>query len=94
LNRWCQRWPIRPEQFLVELRSELRHLLQGWFSLKLVALVMLILFLDYAAIALLLHAFRFELPPEAPLVLWVFLVAGSALPSPPGYVGVCQLAAV
>jgi hypothetical protein len=93
-NRWLHRWPVRSELFLSELRSELRHLIQGWFSLKLVALAMLILLLDYAAIALLLNAFGLDLPLEAPLVLWVFLTAGSALPSAPGYVGVYQLAAV
>ncbi len=94
INRWFQRWPVRPKLLLAELRSELRHLIQGWFSVKLLVLVMLILLLDYAAIGQLLRTFRLELSPEAPLVLWVFLAAGSVLPSTPGYVGVYQAAAV
>lgn len=93
-NRWLQRWPLQPEVFLAELRAEFRRLLSNWLSIKLVALAALILCADYSAVAALLPAFGLSLPLEAPLLLWVFLAAGSALPSAPGYVGVYQVAAV
>jgi len=93
-KRWLQRWPLQPEIFLAELRGEFRRLLSSWLSIKLVFLAALILCADYGAIAALLQAFDLSLPVEAPLLLWVFLAAGSALPSAPGYVGVYQVAAV
>jgi glycosyltransferase 2 family protein len=92
--RWLHRWRVPSELFLTELRSEFCLLIQGWLSFKLLGLVMLILFFDYLAIVMLLQAFQLKLPLAAPLVLWVFLSAGSALPSAPGYVGVYQLSAV
>lgn len=94
LSRSLKRWPVRPEVFLSVFRSELYHLLKGLFSLRLIAIVLVIMALDYAAFTILLDAFHLHLSPEAPLVLWVFLAAGSALPSAPGYVGVYQVAAV
>ena len=93
-KRWLQRWPLKAEVFLAELRSEFRRLLGSWLSIELVVLAALILCADYVAIAALLQAFDLSLPVEAPLLLWVFLAAGSALPSAPGYVGVYQVAAV
>lgn len=93
-QRWLQRWPLKPEVFLAELRSEFRRLLSSWLSIELMLLAALILLVDYGAIAALLQAFSLSLPFEAPLLLWVFLAAGSALPSAPGYVGVYQVAAV
>ncbi len=94
LSRTLRRWPVRPDLFLSEFRTELHHLLKGLFSLRLVTIVLVIMVLDYAAFKMLLDAFQLHLAPEAPLVLWVFLAAGSALPSAPGYVGVYQVAAV
>ncbi len=93
-KRWLQRWPLKPEVFLAELRCEFRRLLSSWLSIELVFLVALILCADYSAIAALFQAFTLSLPVEAPLLLWVFLAAGSALPSAPGYIGVYQVAAV
>ena len=93
-KRWLQRWPLKAEIFLAELRSEFRRLLGSWLSIELVVLAALILCADYVAIAALLQAFNLSLPVEAPLLLWVFLAASSALPSAPGYVGVYQVAAV
>jgi len=94
LKRSLRRWPVRPDLFMTEFRSELNQLFKGWFSLKLVSIVIIIMLLDYASFKALMHAFQLELSPIAPLVLWVFLAAGSALPSAPGYVGVYQVAAV
>ncbi|MBN8436977.1 MAG: flippase-like domain-containing protein [Candidatus Accumulibacter sp.] len=93
-KHWVQRWPLKPEVFLAELRNEFRRLLGSWLSVQLVVLATLILCTDYAAIAGLIQAFDLSLPVAAPLLLWVFLAAGSALPSAPGYVGVYQVAAV
>ncbi|OAI07104.1 hypothetical protein A1332_09520 [Methylomonas methanica] len=94
VKRLLRRWPIKLEVFLTELRTELRHLVTGWLSIELVLIAFLILFADYGAISVLLRAFNLSLPLEAPLLLWVFFSAGSALPSAPGYVGVYQVAAV
>jgi len=93
-RRLLNRWPIRPEVFLAEFRAELRRLLSSWLSIELVFLVVLILFVDCCAIFAMFQAFDLSLPFEAPLLFWVFLAAGSALPSAPGYVGVYQIAAV
>lgn len=93
-KRWLQGWPLKPEVFLAELRNEFRRLLGCWLSVELVVLAGLILCADYAAIAGLIQAFDLSLPAEAPLLLWVFLASGSALPSAPGYVGVYQVAAI
>jgi len=93
-KRWLQRWALQPGIFLGELRAEFRRLLGSWLSIELMLLASLILCADYGAIAALLQAFNLSLAFEAPLLLWVFLAAGSALPSAPGYVGVYQVATV
>lgn len=93
-TRLLKRWQLKPEVFLAELREELHRLLGSWLSLKLIFLVILILCADYAVVAAMLKAFNLTLAFEAPLLLWIFLAAGSALPSAPGYVGVYQVAAV
>lgn len=93
-KRWLQRWPLNPDVFLAELREEFRRLLGSWLSIELAVVAALTLCADYSAIAALLKAFDLSLPLEAPLLLWVFLAAGSALPSAPSYVGVYQVATV
>jgi uncharacterized protein (TIRG00374 family) len=93
-GRWLQRWQLRPDIFLMELRTEIRNLLSGWLSIKLMLVSVLVLLADLAAISTLLWAFHLTLPFVATVLLWVFLAAGSSLPSAPGYVGVYQVAAV
>lgn len=93
-RRWLERWPLRPEIFLMELRAEFRRIFSGWISIELGLLAAIILCVDYAVVAALFFAFNLPIPLEAPLLLWVFLAAGSALPSAPGYIGVYQVAAV
>lgn len=93
-QRWLERWRLRPEIFLTELRAELRRIFSGWISIELGLLAAIILGIDYAVVAALFFAFNIPVSPEAPLLLWVFLAAGSALPSAPGYIGVYQVAAV
>lgn len=94
VTRWLARWQLRPEVFLAELRLEFRRLLGGWLSFEVAILAALVLCADYGALVALLWAFDLKLAIEAPLLLWVFLAAGSALPSAPGYVGTYQIAAV
>lgn len=93
-TRWLQRWPLDSNAFFAELRSEFHRLVNSWLSLELVLLALLVLFADYATVTAVLWSFDLFLPPQAPLLLWVFLAAGSALPSAPGYVGVYQVASV
>ncbi len=91
---WLEKWSLRPDVFIAELRREFKRLLGSWLSVELVVLTLLVLIADYAAIAALIFAFNLVLPAEAPLLLWVFFAAGSALPAAPGYVGIHQIAAV
>lgn len=91
---WLKKWGIRPEVFLTELHAEIKNLLTGWLSVELVLIAMLILLADCLAIFALLMAFHLTLPFMAALLLWVFLAAGSTLPSAPGYIGIYQAAAV
>lgn len=93
-RRWLHRWLRQPAVFITALGHEFRAAIARQPSLKLVLLAGLILGADYAAIAALLQAFGLTLPLAAPLLLWVCLAAGSALPSAPGYVGVYQAASV
>lgn len=93
-ERWLANWRLRPDVFYAELRDETRHLLGGWFSLRLLGVVALIALLDCLVLAVLLVAFHLHLPIIATILLWVFLTVGSMLPSAPGYIGVYQTAAI
>ncbi|MCG3168426.1 MAG: hypothetical protein POELPBGB_04232 [Bacteroidia bacterium] len=93
-GRWLRRWPIQPQVFMAELHAEFRRLVGGWQNIKLTFLMILVLGADYCVVSTLLWGFDLSLPIEAPLLLWVFLAAGSALPSAPGYVGIYQVAAI
>lgn len=94
LKGWLRRWPLPVEAFIAELKRELGGLTAGWMRIELLLIVLLVLCADYGAIASLMWAFHLDIATTAPLLLWTFLAAGSALPSAPGYVGVYQLAAV
>ena len=59
-----------------------------------VALTGLAFLLDYAALWLTLHAFGWQLPMQAAVMIGVFLAIGSLLPAAPGYVGIYQVACV
>jgi uncharacterized protein (TIRG00374 family) len=65
-----------------------RRLANLGFAIVLVALS------DYLSIYFLLMAFGWQLPLLAPMVIWVFISAGSALPSAPAGIGIHQLACV
>ncbi|MCU1500258.1 MAG: hypothetical protein JWM47_4211 [Acidimicrobiales bacterium] len=93
-RRLSKRWPVEPELFFLQVRLELQTMSRQWLRWKLLVVSLLVLCLDCGVFVALLQAFHQTLPLSAPLVLWVFLSAGSALPSAPGYVGVYQVAAV
>lgn len=94
LRRFLGKWGLKPEIFLSELFREFRALAHGGLPAKLFAISIVIWCVDYAAIAAILISLHLALPVEAPLLLWVFLAAGAALPSAPGYLGVYQVAAI
>jgi hypothetical protein len=94
LGRILARWSIGPAAFLNEFRAELVTILRGWRSVQLLASVILVWTADCLAIASALMAYHLHLPIEASLVVWVFLGAGTMLPSAPAYVGVYQIAIV
>jgi uncharacterized protein (TIRG00374 family) len=94
LRRVLRKWALRPEIFLAEFFSELKGLVRGTSALKIVTVGIAIWCMDYAVVAFIIMSLGLSLPVEAPLMLWVFLAAGSALPSAPGYVGVYQIAAI
>lgn len=92
--RWLHRWALRPESFLLVFNGMLRRLLKPKVGLSVTTVVAMVWLADYLAIASALWSAGLSLPVDAPLLLWVMLAAGSALPSAPGYVGIYQLASV
>lgn len=94
LQRILRRWALKPEVFLSELFRELRMLAHGRLPVNLLGISIVIWSMDYLAVTSILMALHLSLPIEAPLLLWVFLAASSALPSAPGYVGVYQVSAI
>ena len=93
-ERWLKNWKMRPDAFFGELHAETRRVFESWMSFRLLVLLILILLVDWVAVGSQIFAFHLDLPPQAALLLWVFLVIGSLLPSAPGYIGVYQTAAV
>jgi hypothetical protein len=93
-RRWRERWSLRPDVFMSELRKEFHGLLGGWIGIEVVLVAGSVLMVDYLAIACLLLAVGITPSLAAPLLVLVFLAVGSALPSAPSYVGVYQAAAV
>lgn len=92
---WLQRWSLRPDVFLAELRQELQSILRDWTCFGGVAVVALAIpCCDYLIVAALFLALVIPLTLRAPLLVLFFLAAGSALTSAPGYVGIYQAAAV
>lgn len=92
--RWLQRWPIRYESFLVTFNAMMLGLCRRVPAISLLLAAVSVWLADYLAVAAALSCVGLDLPLEVPLLLWVSLAAGSALPSAPGFVGIYQLAAV
>ena len=93
-DKLAKRWEIKTKDFLIDIQIQFKLIPKKILSFKLLVVIGVIACIDYLTINSILLAFKLDLPYEAPLVLWVFLAAGSALPSAPGYVGLYQLAAV
>ncbi len=96
-NNWRFSYKNRPvhiADFIKLLSVELEKSIHRAMHLGPVIIAILILMIDYATITFVLNAFELDIPISAPMTLWVFLAAGSALPAVPGYVGVYQLASV
>ena len=92
--RWLQRWPIRHESFLATFNAMTRGLCRRVPAISLLLAAVSVWLADYLAVTAALSCVGLDLPPEVPLLLWVSLAAGSALPSAPGFVGIYQLAAI
>lgn len=92
--RWLQHWALRPTVFLVPFNAMVRRMVRpDTFAVVLTAAAA-VWIADYLAVAAALWSTGLDLPITAPLLLWVMLAAGSALPSAPGYIGIYQIAAV
>lgn len=93
-ERYLHRWSLRPASFIKVFHAMMERL-ANWRIGGLVVIVGLLVWLaDYFAVMAALWSVGLNLPVAAPLLLWVMLAAGSALPSAPGYVGIYQFAAV
>ena len=93
-ERWLRRWDLRPAAFLIVFNAMVRRIAKPRVSGLMLVAVCAVWIADYLAVAAALWSMGLDLPVAAPLVLWVMLNAGSALPSAPGYIGIYQLAAV
>lgn len=93
-ERWLHRWALSPESFLIVFNGMARNLVRPRTTMPMLGVATLVWLSDYLAVAAALWSVGLDLPLVAPLLLWVLLAAGSALPSAPGYIGIYQLAAV
>jgi len=92
--RYLHRWSLRPDSFVCAFNAMLARLTRWRIGSSVVAVALLVWLADYLAVLAALWSIGLDLPPSAPLLLWVMLAAGSVIPSTPGYVGIYQLAAV
>jgi len=88
------RWRTLLKKALDGLLFFRRGMVHGRRLANLTGVSALVALADYCSIYFLLTAFGWHLPYVAPVVLWVFISAGSALPSAPAGIGVHQLACV
>ena len=90
--------PPAPRAWLLKVLSSARSGLQILPDRRLVAIVFVVTiamwFLPILSSYVLILGFGFDLPFGAALVIFVAIGVGTALPSPPGMVGVFQIAAV
>jgi uncharacterized protein (TIRG00374 family) len=89
-----QRWKYglkKVVQVLLLFRKEITHKSR---LLALISLLLMVALLDYCSIYFLLKAFSWQLPLITPVVVWVFISLGTALPSAPAGIGIHQLACI
>lgn len=98
VNRFATKLPKKISTFIQKLYKgglEVATVLRQPSRLMGLALINgLIAIIDLLFIWVLLFSFGWDLPFWAAITLLVFLLAGSSLPSGPGYIGVYQLACV
>ena len=78
-------------QGLLLFQKDITHRSQ---LIALISLLIMIALLDYCSIFFLFKAFSWQLPMIAPVVVWVFISLGTALPSAPAGIGIHQLACI
>ncbi len=88
------RWRVVLKRGLDGLLFFRRSIVNGRLLIGLVGTSALVALADYFSIYFLLLAFGWHLPYVAPIAIWVFISAGSALPSAPAGIGIHQLACV
>lgn len=93
-EKWLAKWSVKPGNLLGDFSHQIHSAVGNICVPRVIATIAVVLVADYVVIGSMLNAFDLSLGLEVPLVLWVFLAAGSALPSAPGYIGIYQLAAV
>ena len=90
------RWFVRklPQRIASALDQLIHHFIDGFTSVKNIRRLLYLFFLstviwtiDVAAIYVLLLAFGLHLPPSAPFVVMILLIAGIAIPTAPGFIG-------
>lgn len=93
-RRWLRRWAMQPEIFLSVLSEHIQGVTKIRRASVLIVIATAILAADLLTIAGVLLSLQLDLPWSAPVLVWVLLAVGSALPAAPGYIGTYQLAAV
>ena len=88
------RWRALLKRALDGLLFYRRGMVHGRRLCNLTGASVLVALADYGSIFFLLSAFGWQLPYVSPVVIWVFISAGSALPSAPAGIGIHQLACV
>lgn len=91
---WQGKWPQKFQRLLHQAIDGLTPLKRPG-QLSMILLITLVVYgLDAFTRLQIMHAMGWDLPLDAALTVIVFVVAGSLLPSAPGYVGVYQVACV
>ncbi len=90
------RWIVQkfPDRIASALDQLIHHFIDGFESVKNIRMLLYLFFLsgvvwliDVGAIYILLCAFGLNLPPSAPFIVMILLVAGIAIPTAPGFIG-------
>lgn len=107
--RWGKAWSAWLHRLSERFPGRLARELPRWFAqgvehtqalrepaliLGVVALTLLAMMLDYAAIWCVMYAMDWQLPALAAVLVGVLLALGTLVPAAPGYVGIYQVACV
>ncbi len=89
-----QRWKHGLKKVVQGLLLFRKEITQRSRLLALISLLLIMALLDYCSIYFLFKAFSWQLPLITPVVVWVFISLGTALPSAPAGIGIHQLACI